>query len=122
MGIVLIKNNIKAIKVGESTKEHVLHELGSPTSESNFGPKTFYYINVKTEKIAFFDEKSIEQRVLAIRMNDNDMVTDITEYTLDDSNQVAFSEKKTEIKGNTLTPIEQILTNIGKFNRKQKQF
>jgi outer membrane protein assembly factor BamE (lipoprotein component of BamABCDE complex) len=116
------QNNVQTIKVGEADYGKVLSELGSPTTKSNFGPKTLYYINYSVEKIAFLDPKITEQKVLAIAFNDKDVVSNIMEYTLDDSNQVAFSEGKTEIQGNTLTPIEQIMTNIGKFNKKTKQY
>lgn len=116
------QNNIEVIKVGISTYDEVINELGSPTSESNFGKKTIYYISNKTEKIAFLNPKIIEQRVLSIAFDSNRIVSDIYEYTIDDSNNVTFSEKRTEIKGNTLTPIEQIMNNVGKFNKPTKQF
>ncbi len=116
------QNNAETIKVGETDYGRVIHELGSPTSKSDFGTKTLYYINYSVEKIAFFDPKITEQKVLAIAFNEKDIVSSINEYTLDDANQIAFSEGKTEIQGNTLTPIEQIMTNIGKFNKKTKQY
>ena len=116
------QNNIDVIKVGHSDKHQVLNELGSPTTESNYGERIYYYISYKSEKIAFFDPKIIEQRVLAINFDKKDVVSDITEYTIDDLNNIAFSEHKTEIQGNTITPMEQILTNVGKYNKKQKQF
>lgn len=116
------QNNVDIIKVKQSSKHHVLNELGSPTSESDYGPKVFYYISYKSEKLAFLDPRIIEQRVLAITFDKNEIVSDITEYTIDDRNNIAISEHKTEIRGNTLTPIEQILTNVGKYNKKQKQF
>ena len=108
-----------SITVGKTSMDDVITQLGTPTSESDFGDKVIYYINFKTEKIAFFDPKVVEQRVLAISFNKKMVVSKIREYTLDDRNQVVYSKDKTEIKGNTLTPIEQILTNVGKFNKKK---
>lgn len=116
------QNNVESIKVGVTSYDQVISELGSPTSESKFGEKTIYYISNKLEKIAFLDPKIVEQKMLSISFNDKEIVSDIYEYTLDDAQNVAFSEKKTEIHGNTLTPIEQIMTNIGKFNSPKKQF
>lgn len=116
------QNNIDSIKVGSSSYDQVLAELGSPTSESHFGDKTIYYINNKTEKVAFLNPKIVEQRSLAITFDSKGTVSDIYEYTLDDAQNIAFSEKRTEIRGNTLTPIEQVMTNVGKFNTPKKQF
>ncbi len=116
------QNNVDTIKVGQADYSKVLNELGSPTSKSTYGQKTLYYINYTVEKVAFLDPKITEQKVLSISFNDKDIVSDITEFTLDDTNDIAFSEGRTEIHGNTLTPIEQIMTNIGKFNKKTKQY
>lgn len=107
------------IKVGETTKHHVLAELGTPTTESNFGEKKFYYISSKVERIAFLEPKVIEQKVLSIGFDRAGVVHDITELTLDDANKVIFSENRTEIKGNSVTAVQQILTNIGKYNKKK---
>jgi outer membrane protein assembly factor BamE (lipoprotein component of BamABCDE complex) len=118
-GYTFEQSDIASLEINKSTELDVLTELGSPTSKSNFGEKIYYYINYKTEKVAFLTPKVIEQRVLAISIGENGLVTKISEYTLDDRNQIAFSEDKTEIHGNTLTPIEQILSNVGKFNKKK---
>jgi outer membrane protein assembly factor BamE (lipoprotein component of BamABCDE complex) len=111
--------DFKSIKVGETTRHQVLSELGSPTSESDFGEKKYYYIYSKVEKIAFLDPKIVEQKVLSIGFDDCDTVKDINELTLDDANKIIFSESRTEIKGNSLTAVQQILTNIGKYNKKK---
>ena len=121
-GFSFEQNNIQSIKVGKSSKQNVLQSLGSPSTESNYGTPTFYYIGFKTEKVAFMQPKIIEQRVISITFDKKNTVSDIQEYTIDDLNSIAFSEHKTEIKGNTLTPIEQIMSNVGKFNKKQKQY
>lgn len=107
------------IKVGETHKSQVLADLGSPTSESDFGQKKFYYIARTVERRAFLEPQVLEQRVWAIGFNQSDVVSDITELKLDDAKNVVFSENKTEIHGNTLTPMQQIMTNIGKFNKKK---
>jgi outer membrane protein assembly factor BamE (lipoprotein component of BamABCDE complex) len=116
------QNTIQQIKVGETDYASVLNQLGTPTSKAAFGPKSLYYISYISEKIAFLDPKIVEQRVLAITFDGNDVVSDISEYTMDDLKDIGFSESKTEIQGNTLTPIEQIMTNIGKFNKKKSQY
>lgn len=115
-------HNIDVVKVNKSKKSDVIASFGNPSSESDFGVKIFYYISFKTETVAFFDPKIVEQRVISIEFDKKDVVSDILEYTINDLNNVAFSEHLTEIKGNAITPLEQILSNVGKFNKKQKQF
>jgi len=116
------QNSLDSIKVGVTPMEEVVDQLGSPTSTSHFGEKTFYYISNVSEKIAFLEPKIVEQKVLSIKFDDKRKVSEIKQYTLDDANDVAFSENKVEIQGNSLNPFEQIMSNVGKFNKKQKQF
>lgn len=121
-GYTFDQNHLSIIKVGQTNKEAVITGLGTPTTKSDFGPEVFYYISYKTEKVAFFDPKIIEQKVIAIAFDKKNVVADITEYNIDDLKNVAFSEHKIELKGNSLSPVEQILTNIGKFNKKEKKY
>ncbi|MFI4984323.1 MAG: outer membrane protein assembly factor BamE [Rickettsiales bacterium] len=116
------QNNVALIKVGQANEDLVLRELGSPTSKSKTGGLTYYYIESTSEKLAFLDPKIIEQRVLTIAFDDKGVVKAIKENSLNDANDIAFSEDLIEIKGNTLSPIEQIFSNIGKFNKKEQQF
>lgn len=111
--------DFEVIKVGKTNLIDVLNELGSPTTESDFGEKKLYYISRRVEKTAFFDPKLLEQKVLIIGFNKKDVISDITELTLDNANKIVFAENFTEIKGNNLTVVEQFLTNIGKFKPKK---
>jgi outer membrane protein assembly factor BamE (lipoprotein component of BamABCDE complex) len=112
--------DFESIKVAETSRLDVKNMLGSPTSESSFGPKKYYYISYKTESVAFLEPKQLEQKVLTIVFNHDDIVSDIEQLTLDDANKVIFAEHKTEIKGNTLSPLQQIMSNVGKFNKNKR--
>lgn len=116
------QNSLDSIKVGQTSMEGVVDQLGSPTSTSHFGDPTFYYISNVSEKIAFLEPKIVEQKVLSIKFDGSKRVSEIKQYTLDDANDVAFSQSRQEIRGNSLNPLEQIMSNVGKFNKKQKQF
>ncbi len=113
--------NTYTIAAGKTSKQQVLSELGTPTTESNFGQKKFYYISSKVQRIAFFEPKILEQKVLVIDFDSTDTVTNITQLTLDDANKIIFSENRTEVKGNSITAVQQILTNIGKHNINNKK-
>ena len=107
-----------AIVVGSATQHDVIDILGTPTSKSEVGPQQFFYISRKVENIAFFDAKVLEQEVLSINFDNTGVVSHISHYTLDDSNKIIFARELTEIKGNSLTPVQQILTNVGKYRKK----
>lgn len=109
--------DIKLIKVGQTSRNEIISQMGTPTTQADFGDKTMYYISSKTEKVVFFQPRIIEQTVIVMHFDERDILSSMTELTLDDAKRVVFSENLTEIKGNVLSPMQQIMTNIGKFNK-----
>lgn len=109
--------DIKLIKVGQTSRNEIISQMGTPTTQADFGDKAMYYISSKTERVVFFQPRIIEQNVIVMHFDEKDILSSMTELTLDDAKRVVFSENLTEIKGNTLSPMQQIMTNIGKFNK-----
>ena len=70
-------NNLAAIEPGKSDKGRVLALLGSPSTESDFGPKTWMYIARHTEQTAFLAPDIVEQRVIYIAFDENNIVASI---------------------------------------------
>lgn len=101
----------------ESNKGDVLNVLGSPSSKSDFGDETWYYIYNKREQNIIGSDEVLEQDVLAITFNKSDKVSDVKIYNKDDMQQVEISDRKTPTAGHELNVIEQMLGNIGKFNK-----
>jgi outer membrane protein assembly factor BamE (lipoprotein component of BamABCDE complex) len=111
--------DLSVIKVAETSKQQLIQEMGSPTAQSDFGEKKLYYISTKTEKIAFFEPKVLEQKILCISLDNSDIVKKVDQFTLSDAHKISFSENYTDIQGNSITAMQQILTNIGKYNKKK---
>ncbi len=108
----------EVLEVGKSTSNDVLNVMGTPSAQMEFGSKKFSYISTKMSQSGVFASKILEQNVLSIDFDKNDIVSAIRYYNLDDANNIIVAREFTEIKGNTLTPVQQILTNIGKYRKK----
>lgn len=100
----------------ESTKGDVFRLLGSPSTKSVYGQETWYYITSKLEKQLVRDDKILNQSIIAITFNEIDGVDNIEFYNTDDRREFATSKKVTPTAGKSLSVIEQILGNVGKFN------
>ena len=104
------------IKPGKTTKSEIFRLLGSSSTASSFGDKTWYYISSKTESVAFFEPKIVDHKILAITFDNNDLVRFSHEYDRNDVAKVNFSDDVTPTEGHNITIIQQLLGNVGRFN------
>jgi outer membrane protein assembly factor BamE (lipoprotein component of BamABCDE complex) len=101
----------------ESAKGDVINLLGSPSTKSSFGDDTWYYIHNQRQLNLFGTDEITNQEILAITFNADDLVKKVEVVDLSKAQEVDFSEDKTPTAGNELSILEQMLGNIGKFNK-----
>ena len=104
------------ITPGISTRTNVLKSLGSPTTTAPFDDNVWYYIGQKMEKHGIFDPEVIEEKVVVVTFNEEGIVDKMQEIDQNRLN-IPKSRDKTPTGGNEVTVIEQLLGNVGKFNR-----
>ncbi|MCR9176125.1 MAG: outer membrane protein assembly factor BamE [Alphaproteobacteria bacterium] len=104
------------INPGSSTTGEVLSLLGSPSSEANFGQRTWYYIGQRTERQAFLKPEIIERKVVYVDFDQSGLVDTIGSLDLEDGKKLAFITRETPTAGQKVTLIKQLLGNIGRFN------
>ena len=101
---------------GVSTRTNVLKSLGSPTTIAPFDENVWYYIGQKMEKKGIFDPKVIEEKVVVVAFNNEGIVQTMEEID-SDRLDIPKVRRKTHTGGNDVTVMEQLLGNVGKFNR-----
>ncbi|HEX6120460.1 MAG TPA: outer membrane protein assembly factor BamE, partial [Dongiaceae bacterium] len=110
------EDQVVQINPGVDDKNRVAELIGTPSAISTFNDKTWYYISKRTETTAFFDPEVTDQEVLAINFDDNGIVQDMKVYGQEDGRQIAYVDRTTPTEGNSLTIIQQLLGNLGRFN------
>lgn len=108
---------LAAIRPGVSSKEEVARLLGSPSAAGTFDDRTWYYVTQRVEKQSFFQNRLAEQRVIAIRFDDRGIVQAIDERGLEEARAIRPAPGRTPTRGSELTLVQQLLGNIGRFNR-----
>ncbi len=108
--------SLAAIKIGVTTRDEVQKLLGSPSSESTFGPATWYYVSSIHQTRSILPVKVIDQHVIEIAFNDGGVVTALRQYALADGKEVEIASDTTPTEGQKLGFFEQILSNLGRFN------
>lgn len=107
---------IAEVTPGVSTRTNVLKSLGSPTTQAPFDDKIWYYIGEKTEKRGIFDPKVVDKKVIVVTFNDDGIVEDIQNIKAD-SIKIPKVRDKTPTSGNDITVMQQLLGNVGRFNK-----
>lgn len=117
-GYVFDPRAIEALQESPSslTKAEVLSRLGSPSSTSEYGDETWYYISTKAERVAFLRPKILERRVVAVVFQADGSVKEVKEMDANDAKNVQFAKDFTPTEGHDLGVMEQLFGNIGKFN------
>lgn len=105
------------LEVGKTTKSQVERLFGSPSSTSNFGDETWYYIQARKESEAFFRPEITYQHVLQVTFDESGLIKDIKHYGKDTSERVAIVEKTTPTEGHSMGFMEQVMGNVGRFNK-----
>lgn len=108
----------KDISPDSTTRQEVIELLGTPSAAGQFGDKAWYYISQRKEGVAFFAPEVVDSQILRITF-DGDVVASIRSYNQSDARDVKFSSRKTPTEGHEFGFFEQLIGNIGKFNKQQ---
>ena len=110
-------DQLTKLKTGQHTRMQVAEILGSPSNISIFDQETWYYVSQQTETTAFFEPDVMTRQVLILRFDKGGKLAYVRTIGLDVGREVLPVERETPTSGNEITFIEQILGNLGKFNK-----
>lgn len=112
-GYVPVPEALDRIAVGVDTRGTVQSKIGRPSATSVFDDDGWYYVSSVVEHLAFYEPEIVERTVVAVTFDENDVVTGVNRYGLEDGRVIDLATNTTPTYGRQLTIIEQILGNIG---------
>ncbi len=115
-GNIVEDYRLAEVTPGVSTRQNVLQSLGSPTTQAPFDDNVWYYIGQKTEKTGIFDPKVTEEKIVVVAFDEMGVVQTAQVVDADRIN-IPRVRDKTPTGGNEITPLQQMLGNLGKFNK-----
>ncbi len=110
-------DKLAEIHPGATTKDQVVKILGTPSSTGIFDDKRWYYISRKTKQVAFLDPDVLDQQVYIVNFDGKGVVQSVGHRSLKDGREIEPAPGATPAPGRELTFVEQILGNIGRFNK-----
>lgn len=114
-GYVFDAKDVAKVKEGE-TKAQVIAELGSPSTVSTVEGQAWYYISSTIENYAWYPPEETDRKIMAVYFDKTDIVQRVAFYGLKDGQIVDFVSRTTPTRGKELTVLQQMFSNVGKFN------
>jgi outer membrane protein assembly factor BamE (lipoprotein component of BamABCDE complex) len=112
-------DRLSKIRPGVSSRDQVAQLLGSPSSTSMFDGERWYYISDVEEKLAVFDREITDRQVVTITFNTQGVVREVDSFGLERGREVEVVERTTPSFGESVSFLDQMLGNLGRFNREQ---
>jgi len=110
-------DKLAEIRPGATTRDEVAKILGTPSSTAVFDSKTWYYISRRTKQVAFFDPDVVDQQVYIVNFDERGVVRAVDHRDLKDGQDIAPAPGATPAPGRELTFLEQVIGNVGRFNK-----
>jgi outer membrane protein assembly factor BamE (lipoprotein component of BamABCDE complex) len=104
------------LEPGRTTRDGTLQLLGSPSSVATFDDRVWYYVSRRSERMSFYQDDVVDQKVMTITFDDRDVIQSIDRQSLEDAKEVALVDRETPTSGSELSILEQFIGNIGRFN------
>ncbi len=111
------QESFAALKAGLG-KEEIINILGNPSTRSDFGSETWFYVSEKIEKTSYVRNNVLKREVVILNFSKDGKLLNFKKLENDQVNPLEFNEEKTPIKGDDTSLIKETFKNIGKFNKK----
>ncbi|PLX29648.1 MAG: hypothetical protein C0582_03740 [Alphaproteobacteria bacterium] len=115
-GNLLTAEDMKMIKVGETTKEDLLSIAGPPTYTEQYGGKGWYYVGEETRTTSFFNPKVTERKVIYFSFSDKNVIQRIQIHDESEGLEIKPIGDKTPTLGRDPALFKEIFGSIGKYD------
>ena len=95
------------------TRTTVLARLGTPSTTSIFNDDLWVYMSSTRELLTFYYPKVVAREIVAIQFDDDDVVSDVLIYDVNDGRTLAYNSRVTPTRGRELGILEQLFGTIG---------
>ena len=104
------------IQEGQDTKGSVRRKIGRPGTSGVFSDAGWYYVASTVERYTYHAPKVVDRRVVAIEFDDNEVVTSVNTYGMEDGRVIDLQTRTTPTHGRKLTILQQLLGNLGQLS------
>ncbi len=114
-GDALDPDVLASLQIGRISYTDVQKKLGSPSARAVFDSEDWIYIHSRQERIAFFKPKETQRTVTVLRFGRDGILQKIETKTLADGRNIVPAAAKTPTHEETLTILDQMISNVGRM-------
>lgn len=107
---------LENVIVGVDTRASVAETVGRPSSIGILEGSGWYYVSSKVRNHTYKEPQVIDRQLVAITFNKRGVVENVERFTLDEGRVVPLTRRVTETGIKGISFIQQMLSNIGRFN------
>ena len=109
-----VAEELSAVNV---TQQRVVELLGTPSNVSAFDRNRWFYIGEVQQHEAFFKPDVVERQVLILDFDQSLLLAKVATLSEKDGTEITLVSRETPTEGNKISLLEQLLGNLGRFNR-----
>lgn len=114
-GYVPAPDELAKLKLGDPQAK-VVQQVGTPSTEGLIKPPSWYYVQSRFRTFGPFKPKEVQREVVAITFDKQKRVSNIQRFGLKQGHVVTLSARVTQSSVKRLGLIQQLLTDLGRFN------
>lgn len=114
-GYVPTEEDLAEITVGVDTRDTVLETVGAPSAAGVLDNSGYYYVRSRVRHFGARRPEVVERRIVAITFDNRGVVSNITEYALEDGQAVPLTRRVTDNDFDNRGLLAQLIKNIGNF-------
>jgi outer membrane protein assembly factor BamE (lipoprotein component of BamABCDE complex) len=115
-GYLPVEADLEQVVVGVDTRSTVTDLLGSPIGSGVLDDGAIFYISTRVKNYLFYEPKVISREMLVVSFDDQDQVSNLERFGLEDGRVIVLSRRVTEAPVKGPRALTQILGNLGNFN------
>ena len=114
-GYIPPQEELDALTVGVDTRASVEESVGPPSAGGVLSDGGYYYVRSRVRTFGPTAPKEIERQVLAISFDENDVVSNIESFGLENGQIIPLTRRVTSTAVTNKSFLRQLLGNIGRI-------
>ena len=113
--------SFETIEPGKTTEQQVLEQLGKPVITQDYGPRSWIYVESKSQDTVLSGKKFLNRTIVRISFSEKGIATSVDIIPYDKEYNPKIATRKTPTAGQEITVFQQLIGNFGRFENKNDQ-